>query len=73
MIGESRHVRHMPTHVCPHCGEWWDVENGGHDTWFVSPHDTENGLATKVWTEAARVPICPLDTATLDDFKIVDE
>ncbi len=73
MIGESKHVNHAPTHVCPRCGEWWDVETGGYDTWLISRRDNEGGLAATVWTESARVPVCPLDTTTLDEFRIVDE
>ncbi len=61
-----------PTHVCPQCGEWWDVEDGGCDTWFVSAHDNENSLTAKVWTEAASIPVCPLDATSLHGFNIVD-
>ncbi len=72
-MSHSRRVKIGPTHVCPRCGEWWDVETGGYDTWFVSTFGEDGNLASKVWTEAARTPICPLDTATLDEFRITDE
>ncbi len=69
-MSESRQVHAGPTHVCPRCGEWWDVENAGYDTWFITAHDNDGGLSASVWTEAARMPICPLDTTTLDQFRI---
>ena len=59
-----------PTHVCPKCGEWWDVEPNGHDSWLVSAHDNEHTLAVKVWWEEARVPVCPEDTCDLTLFNI---
>ncbi len=61
-----------PTHVCPRCGEWWDVLSGEYNTWLVSAHDNEETCLSKVWTEAASEPICPLDTETLRLFAIID-
>ncbi len=72
MTGQPRPFGNNPTHVCPNCGEWFDVENGGCDTWFVSAHDNESGLSAHVWAEAASTPVCPLDATTLHRFDIVD-
>ncbi len=69
---ESKRLGKAPTHVCPRCGEWWDVERAGSDEWFVTAHDNENGLMAKVWTEASDLPVCPVDAASLHDFCIVD-
>ncbi len=69
MAGEYGNV---PTHVCPRCGEWWDVEDGGCDTWFVTAHDNDSSLSAKVWAEAATIPVCPMDAATLKRFDIMD-
>ncbi len=69
MIGRENTER-LPSHACPRCGEWFDVENDGHETWVVSPYDSEDDLSATVWTEAARDPLCPFDSTTLDDFKI---
>ena len=71
MMDQNPQAHPGPSHVCPCCGEWWDVENGGHDTWFVSIHETQACLSAQVWTEAASIPVCPLDTATLDRFNII--
>ncbi len=60
----------LPSHACPSCGEWFEVENGGRDRWFVSPYDNESGLEATVWTEAGSDPLCPFDATTLNDFKI---
>ncbi len=59
-----------PTHVCPKCGEWWDVECCGFEQWTVSAHDNEARLAVMVWSEYANQPICPDDTAALIQFSI---
>ncbi len=61
---------HGPSHACPRCGEWFEVESEGHDTWFVSPYDNEGGLSAAIWTEATHDPLCPFDAATLDLFAI---
>ncbi len=65
-------MNHGPTHVCPNCGEWFDVEPGGHDTWFVTECENESALAAHTWAEAAQRPVCPLDTTALKIFEIVD-
>lgn len=62
----------LPSHICPQCGEWWDVESGGCDTWFVEPHDNDGRLIAKVWTEASQEPVCPLDAFTLKCFCIAE-
>lgn len=59
-----------PSHVCPRCGEWWDVEQDKHGTWFVAVHDNESPLSAKVWAEEADEPVCPEDSCSLDTFKI---
>ncbi len=69
-MGQYEHSNYGPTHVCPRCGEWWDVEGGGVDTWYVAAHDTEVDLSSKVWTEAASAPVCPDDSETLSRFCI---
>ncbi len=59
-----------PSHACPHCGEWFDVEGDGRQTWLVSQYGNDEELTATVWTEAADKPLCPLDAAELDEFKI---
>ncbi len=59
-----------PTHACPVCGEWFDVEHEGRDTWFVSPYENEAGLGASVWTEAANTPVCPFDSSRLETLAI---
>ena len=71
MMDPFSHPKNVPSHICPSCGEWWDVERVGHDTWFVSLHGNELNLSAQVWTEAANAPVCPLDTAALDRFNII--
>ncbi len=63
---------HGPSHACPRCGEWFEVEREGREIWLVSPYDNEGGLAAIVWTEAAGRPLCPLDAEMLDEFMIAD-
>jgi hypothetical protein len=60
-----------PTHVCPRCGEWWDVEREARERWLVSVHDNEAPLISKVWAEEASQPVCPVDTCVLDTFNIM--
>ncbi len=67
---DSHHL--LPTHVCPRCGEWWDVEQGGRDLWFVSAYARDVTVCSTTWTEACCDPICPLDTTTLHCFSIID-
>lgn len=64
-------IRLAPTHVCPRCGDWWDVEADGHERWKVSVHENEGSLTGKVWWEEAKVPVCPADTCDLDFFNII--
>jgi hypothetical protein len=59
-----------PTHVCPRCGEWWDVEQEAGEKWLVAAHDKEATLTSKVWAEEAREPVCPAVTCVLDTFNI---
>ncbi len=69
MIGREISER-LPSHACPSCGEWFDVENDGYNTWIVSPYASQDELSAAVWTEAARDPLCPFDATALIDFKI---
>ena len=71
-MGQPEHLKHGPTHVCPRCGEWWDVEGGEKDTWYVVAHDNEDLASCKVWTETAATPICPDDQAKLSRFCIAE-
>ncbi len=63
-------LRQGPTHACPDCGEWFEVEQASRGVWMVSNCDNEGSLAVQVWTEAAHAPVCPFDAATLEDFLI---
>ncbi len=72
MRAEGRQVKTAPTHVCPHCGEWWDVVRDTFDIWVVTAYANDPELKSKVWTEAARAPVCPVDTRWLKEFKIVN-
>jgi hypothetical protein len=71
-MGQYELSGHGPTHVCPRCGEWWDVEGGGMDLWYVAIHDNEEAVSSQVWTETAIAPVCPEDQATLSSFCIID-
>jgi hypothetical protein len=59
-----------PTHVCPRCGEWWDVEQEAHENWLVANLENEAPLVSKVWAEEACEPVCPMDTCVLCSFNI---
>ncbi len=72
MLGRENETRVGPTHVCLHCGEWWDVEREGKDLWQVAAHQEDDGQGSKVWAEAAGSPVCPIDTTSLDEFLIAE-
>ncbi len=62
----------VPSHICPNCGEWWDVQRDGCDTWLLATHDYDAGLTATVWRVASCVPICPIDGYSLQVFCIDD-
>lgn len=57
-----------PTHMCPKCGEWFDVKKLSAQGWGVMNH-TDGTL----WAEAAVTPICPYDTSALEPWLISDK
>ncbi len=69
-MNQSEKVNVNPTHACPICGEWFEVEENGRALWSVSPCDNEGELSVQVWAEAAEMPLCPFDASTLEDFLI---
>ena len=64
----------LPTHVCPKCGEWWDVYRDGNGNFIVNWHyaRTENDLN---WMESTEKPFCPTPTCTTElvPWMIVEE
>ncbi len=71
-MSQKAKVNSIPTHACPRCGEWFDVERQGPDQWGVTPHDNEKENAVQEWAEAATQPLCPFDAEALHEFIIVD-
>ncbi len=69
-MNSSEEYSGRPSHVCSQCGEWWDVEKAAGDTWLLAEHSNEGPLSVKVWTETTNEPVCPIDTHTLEEFKI---
>jgi len=68
----TKDTRTLPSHVCSQCGEWWDAEYQGYDTWLVNAHANDGVLYTKLWAESTKQLVCPLDTTTLHAFLIDD-
>ncbi len=62
----------FPSHVCPYCGEWWDVDKSGVDTWSVVEHNGTDPIMAGAWTEVMTDPVCPLDAHGLNEWLIVD-
>ncbi len=72
-MSQSEKVSLHPTHACPVCGEWFEVEEHSRSNWLVSPCNNEDDLAAQVWAEAADAPLCPFDAATLEQFLIAED
>ncbi len=71
-MSQSEKLNLRPTHACLVCGEWFEVESAGWDSWIVSPCDNEGVLAVQAWAEAATTPVCPFDSSTLGEFLITE-
>lgn len=66
--------RRLPTHVCPRCGEWYDVTYDPNERLFyVEVHDPEGILMSKIWSETTSEPVCPSDAVTLQEWLIDNE
>lgn len=58
-----------PSHICPHCGEWWEVEPVEQNIWQVIRY----GDHTRPYKEAVFKPKCPdCKTVVLQPWLIKD-
>ncbi len=72
-MSQSEKISLGPTHACPVCGEWFEVEEYRRNTWLVSPFNNEDDFSAQVWAEAADMPLCPYDASALERFLITED